>query len=234
MDMFVPELSLQKESDGEYTLNAMTLTPNGCFSGAFTSLGAPAGHVTIPEAQAVTLQINRTGQICTLAVTPVHHSTPNLKVGLDHGKTSIVAFAEVHDLDTGSVKVVGESSIEVPAPSSTTLADADNPRPGLGQQWHALANLKPPAPFSLFVHGKVTVPHPGHLAELRVAEPQGINPRILILDLVIENLPGNWPQVVTQIDAQYHDGAYPDDLHDQVTIRADCGTSWLATIQKVF
>jgi hypothetical protein len=51
MDMFKPDLSLAREPDGEFTLHAVTLTPNSCFSSGFASDGAPPGYSTIPEAR---------------------------------------------------------------------------------------------------------------------------------------------------------------------------------------
>jgi hypothetical protein len=80
----------------------------------------------------------------------------------------------------------------------------------------AVANLEPPRPFELYVRAKVTVGDPGHRAHLEPGR-QGINPKILVLDVVIEKLPGTWPEVVTQIDAIYEDGDY-EDQYTQVTV----------------
>jgi hypothetical protein len=82
----------------------------------------------------------------------------------------------------------------------------------------AVANLMPPGPFHLHVRARIQVPTPGYRAHLKVAVPQGINPAILILDVVITKLPGIWPQVVTDIDANYDDNHYTGH-YKQVTVR---------------
>jgi hypothetical protein len=82
----------------------------------------------------------------------------------------------------------------------------------------AVANLQPPGPHHLHVRARVEVPTPGYRAHLKVAVPQGINPAILILDVVITKLPGIWPQHVTDIDANYDDNHYAGH-YKQVTVR---------------
>jgi hypothetical protein len=82
----------------------------------------------------------------------------------------------------------------------------------------AVANLQPPKPYEFYVRAIVTVPTPGYRAHLKPAVPQGINPRILILDVVLEKLPGIWPQVETDIEAAYRDNNYQGDYR-QVTVR---------------
>jgi hypothetical protein len=76
----------------------------------------------------------------------------------------------------------------------------------------ALANLMPPKPFSLRVRCEVAA-NKGQTAELVKATPQGINPKILLLDVVIHGRgaePGNIP-------ASYEDADY-DDQYDEVTV----------------
>jgi hypothetical protein len=82
----------------------------------------------------------------------------------------------------------------------------------------AVANLQPPRPYEFYVRAIVTVPSPGYRAHLKPAVPPGINPRILILDVVLEKLPGIWPQVLTDIEAAYRDNNYQGDYR-QVTVR---------------
>lgn len=82
----------------------------------------------------------------------------------------------------------------------------------------AVANLQPPGPFSLHVRARISVPTPGYRAYLKPAVPQGINPKILILDVVLEKLPGIWPQHVVDIDALYDDRHYQREYSD-VTVR---------------
>lgn len=82
----------------------------------------------------------------------------------------------------------------------------------------AVANMQPPGPFSLYVRAKISVPTPGYRAYLKKAVPQGINPKILILDVVLEKLLGIWPQRVTDIDATYDEKPYHGAFTD-VTVR---------------
>ena len=98
--------------------------------------------------------------------------------------------------------------------------------------WCAIADLEPPAPFSLRVNGKVTVPTPGYRAALTRAVPQGINPTQLILDLIVTRLPVIVPQVVTDIDATYVDNNYAGGLQT-VAIRYQGGIVEVIDIQEV-
>ena len=82
--MFEPSLHLCREPDGEYTLHAVTLTPNSCYNGGLALHGAPPGYAVIPEAEPVTLNINYiSGVFCRMVVTPIRHSIPNLQLGPD-------------------------------------------------------------------------------------------------------------------------------------------------------
>ncbi|MBK8255965.1 MAG: hypothetical protein IPK82_25275 [Polyangiaceae bacterium] len=61
----------------------------------------------------------------------------------------------------------------------------------------------PPGPARFHVTGTVLVPHPGFDVKLVKAEPQGFNPAELILDLVVEEKYGVWPQVVTPLNVRF-------------------------------
>ena len=82
----------------------------------------------------------------------------------------------------------------------------------------AVANLQPPGPHHFYVRARVQVPTPGYHAYLKKAVPQGINPAILILDVVVTPLPGIWPQHVADVDANYDDRNYTGDFKE-VTVR---------------
>jgi hypothetical protein len=82
----------------------------------------------------------------------------------------------------------------------------------------ATANLMPPGPFRFRVHARIEVPTPGFTAFLQKAAPQGKNPAILILDVVLAEKPGTVIQVVTGIDAGYEDNNYKG-RYTQVTVR---------------
>ncbi|MEJ0074948.1 MAG: hypothetical protein WDO17_05805 [Alphaproteobacteria bacterium] len=82
----------------------------------------------------------------------------------------------------------------------------------------ATADLMPPGPFRFRVHARIEAPTPGFTAFLVKAVPQGINPAILILDVVLVKKPGTVIQVVTEIDADYADKNYKGK-YSQVTVR---------------
>ena len=71
------------------------------------------------------------------------------------------------------------------------------------RDWYAWNNLMPPKPDDFHIVGEVQVGNPGIVAKLFPKEPQGINPDILLMDLVLVQQPGNWPQVVTWVTARY-------------------------------
>ncbi len=226
MDMFKPDLSLAREPDGEFTLHAVTMTPNSCFSPGLISNGPPPGHSTIPEARAVTLGIDRRDGICLMAIRPVRHTVPNIRLG--NGHTSVVAFTV---LNNGTV--VGQNSIAASDVDRMTIVTAETRSALNSGDWTALANLRPPPPDSLVVRGQVLVPNPGYIGTLTPANPPGINPTQLILDLKLQQRPGMWPQVMTWIEVVYHDGNY-SGAHDTVLIRFPDGTTQVITIQKAF
>ena len=58
------------------------------------------------------------------------------------------------------------------------------------RDWYAWINRMPPKPDGLHVIGEVFANNAGVQAELRVREPQGINPDILLLDLHLVQRPG--------------------------------------------
>jgi hypothetical protein len=55
----------------------------------------------------------------------------------------------------------------------------------------------------LHVCGEILVANPGVEVILLKREPQGINPAILILDLLLIQRPGIWPMVVVSKPATY-------------------------------
>lgn len=71
------------------------------------------------------------------------------------------------------------------------------------REWYAWNNLMPPKPDDFHVVGEVQVPNPGVDVLLVPKEPQGINPRILLLDLIAVQKPGIWPQVLTWKSIRY-------------------------------
>jgi hypothetical protein len=81
----------------------------------------------------------------------------------------------------------------------------------------AIENRQPPAPPSFYVIATVQVPSPGYTATLKKAVPQGINPAILLLNVVTKKKLGIWPPVVTDVDARYDIKPYKGKFK-QVTV----------------
>ena len=100
------------------------------------------------------------------------------------------------------------------------------------RNWYAWIDLMPPKPDWLHVIGEVLVPNPGVDPILTVKEPQGINPRILMLDLWLVQRPGIWPQVLTWKQARY-DQVVEGKQYDQVQIFCDNEEVALVDVQEV-
>ena len=71
------------------------------------------------------------------------------------------------------------------------------------RDWNAWNDLMPPKPDEFHVVGEVQVPNPGVDVLLAPRLPQGINPRILLLDLILIQRPGNWTQLLVWKQARY-------------------------------
>jgi hypothetical protein len=104
-------------------------------------------------------------------------------------------------------------------PSAEPKPDAAAQAAKKTQDYYWKAWLEPKGQeFVLNVHGIVEGATPGHHAVAARATPQGINPRILILDVTQNQLPGVWPNVTTAIPCCFIDTVRPDQF-TQVTIR---------------
>lgn len=79
------------------------------------------------------------------------------------------------------------------------------PATPLQATWMAWINKMPPPPDALHVRGQVSVPNAGVDVFLYRKEPQGINPTVLLLDVVLVQRPGIWPQVVVTKPATYEE-----------------------------
>lgn len=90
--------------------------------------------------------------------------------------------------------------------------------------WTAIHDFMPPRPPRLRVTGKCTFPTAGFKVVLKVKQPQGINPRILMLEKEVIPPAGPAADVVTTIDVRFEektDANYTDVqiLPDGVTIK---------------
>lgn len=85
----------------------------------------------------------------------------------------------------------------------------------------------PPKPDDFHVIGDVKVGNPGIYACLREKIPQGINPRILMLDLLLFQKAGQWIELLTWVSVRF-DIVVDGNLYDQVQVL--CGGEIIATI----
>lgn len=193
MEIFQPGLQLSAEPDGEFTLHAVTITPSTGYSAGRARPGAPPNVRLIPEVFPVLLEIRARQGPGLPVLTPVRHHLRNLKLGPKHGKTSVLAFAMLGE------RIVGSASIPIDA----SQGGRKNPVTVDTSDWYAWLNQMPPGPASFHVTGVVQLPTPGFDAKLLRAEPQGINPNELILDLKVTPRPGTWPQVITPVSVRY-------------------------------
>ncbi|MEP3477832.1 MAG: hypothetical protein ABJZ55_01165 [Fuerstiella sp.] len=93
-------------------------------------------------------------------------------------------------------KVGGHRGEIVPTPNIATPNIAT-------RDWYAWNDQMPPKPDRFHVVGEVQVPNPGVDVLLSPRVPQGINPKILLLDLHLNQRPGIWPQIVVWKPVRY-------------------------------
>ena len=64
-------------------------------------------------------------------------------------------------------------------------------------------HLMPTGSHSFHVNGLVKVPNPGVACVLQYKSPQGINPEVLLLDLVCIQKQGTWPSLMRLTEVNY-------------------------------
>jgi hypothetical protein len=102
----------------------------------------------------------------------------------------------------------------VEASQPDTSAEAPEPLPGKCRDWKA-GYIK----GVLMVRGWCTFPSSGWSIELRHAEPQGSNPKDLLLERTVALQEGYQPPVVRAIEVEYDEQT--DVEYDTVTILPD-------------
>lgn len=90
---------------------------------------------------------------------------------------------------------------------------------GACRDWTAVLNREPPGPAVLTVRGVCTVLTAGYEVELLRHEPQGINPRDLLLRRVVRPPSDVVAQVVTDLEVVFTEQTHTD--YDTVTILPD-------------
>jgi hypothetical protein len=226
--LFEPHLVLNREPDGEYTLHAVTITPNSSYLAGPAECGVPPNVRLLPEVQPVLLRVHSRKGPALQVLTPVRHCLPDLRLGPAAGKTTLTAFVMLGE------SIVGSASIDTSQLGKIGVGPGkDKPAPLDTSDWYAWVNRMPPGPATFHVQGVVTMGHPGYRVALAPAAPQGINPAELILDLRIEKRPGAWPRVVSRLPVSYEIQQYTG-AYKTVLIRLPDGGAEQVQVEEVF
>lgn len=209
-EMFQPTATLHAERKrGQYELRVVTTVPDACHVAGAVKRGPPPTVRLTADVEPVRVLIRARRGPCAQVVSSVNHKLRHLKLG--RGKTKVVVFAMFEG------KVAGTTSVDVPVPptpGTPAITTAD---------WSAWVNTMPPGPAAFHVTGTVNLPSAGYDAKLVYAAPQGINPRQLILDLVVTPKKGGvHAQAVTPVTVRYDKSPY-DGLYQSVMIRKPDG-----------
>ena len=116
---------------------------------------------------------------------------------------------------TRGVEAIGATrseKVEVPPAENTNRC----------RDWSAWHDHQPPGPPVLHVRGECEFPTAGYSVGLRRTEPQGINPKDLLLDLIVREPTGPAAEVITPLEARYSEET--DVEYETVTILPDGGT----------
>ena len=140
-----------------------------------------------------------------------------------------VVLGDEHEIDiTAAALRTTKRSLfggERPGPQQSyeafSLAGTACPRRRDGQvgtctNWSAVHDKEPPGPAKLVVTGSCTFPTAGYEVELVRAEPQGINPKDLLLNKIVHAPQGPVAQTVTEVEVRYEEQTDVD--YDTVTI----------------
>ena len=98
------------------------------------------------------------------------------------------------------------------------------------KNWYAWDNVQPPPPSSFHVTGEVFVPNPGVEVLLVPKVPQGINPAILLMDLILVQRSGVWPRVLTWKTVRY-DLTYGSGNSGYTQVNVFCGDEIVADLE---
>jgi hypothetical protein len=102
--------------------------------------------------------------------------------------------------------VTGTKGVEVVGATRRARFDVPPaPAPARNCTWRAWLDRQPPGPATLHVQGECEFPTAGFGVTLRRHEPQGFNPRVLLLDEVVRPPRGPVAQVVTRVEVRYEE-----------------------------
>ena len=101
------------------------------------------------------------------------------------------------------------------------------------RNWFAWENNMPPGPVRLQVTGEVETPSAHQVPRLTRADPQGINPRILILNLTVEETGKTGPEVVDFRRAYYEEECRPEQF-TEVQINCEGSLVQMIKVDRIF
>ncbi len=103
--------------------------------------------------------------------------------------------------------ILGTSGVEVAGATRRQRFDIPDGQPSQGdcRHWAAWINRMPPGPAILHVAGECEFPSGGFAVELRRHEPQGFNPKILLLDMIVIPPDGPAPAAITTVEVRYRE-----------------------------
>ncbi len=101
------------------------------------------------------------------------------------------------------------------------------------RDWYAWNNLQPPKPDDFHITGWVEVANPGVEPHLIYRTPQGINPAILIVDLILVQKPGIWPRVLVWKQVRY-DEVPSFNNYAQVDIQNNAGSIAQVKVDNIY
>ena len=115
--------------------------------------------------------------------------------------------------------ITGTRGTEVIGANRSEKIDVPSRELGNCRDWSAWHDHQPPGPPVLHVRGECEFPTAGYSVELRRREPQGINPKDLLLNRIVHEPSGPVAQVVTVVEASYREET--DFEYEKVTILPD-------------
>ncbi len=115
--------------------------------------------------------------------------------------------------------IIGTQGVEVIGAQRSERIDVPAER---CHQWSAWHDHQPPGPAVLHVRGSCRFGAAGFSVELRRHEPQGINPRDLLLERIVHAPSGPSAQVLTEVEVSYSEET--EFEYETVTILPDGAT----------
>jgi hypothetical protein len=206
--MFQPELSLIPQADGSFTLLVKALVPSTCYTAGPITPGLPPGTGAIPEVLPFKFEIAHHHGICAQLVHYISATVPGLRPTAGH--SSILVFSIVDGKVAGHAAVsfpkieALKEVVTTPVPGCTIIPDSVSAVVYSGLIGSA----------ELRVSCLVSTPTPGYAARLEPATPQGFNPSILLLNLLIDPPHGQQIDVLSTIEARYEKPHYTGHYSD--------------------